>query len=328
MTNKCIGCGATLQSTKPNDLGYIPSEKIKTAKYCERCFKINNYNLKTVTKLNNINDYILKEINTKAKYVYYLLDFLNINNETIDIFKQIKVNKTLVISKLDVIPKSIKLNSITNWLKETYGIEERVMYQSSIKNINTNEIINSIKGAKTKEVYITGFTNSGKSNLINTLINSDEKLTTSNNLNTTIDFVKIKLDDITLIDSPGFTYKNTIYKEDEFDLIKRTNPKKFLKPTTYQTKKDLTIQIEDKISIKTTNKNSLTTYMSNDINLNKVFDNEIKKQLDLPVMEIENNDNIDLVIKSLGFINIKKKDQLKIGIKEKDLIEIRPSLFK
>ena len=44
----------------------------------------------TKIDLENINEYILETINKKAKYVYFLIDFLNINSETINTFKKIK----------------------------------------------------------------------------------------------------------------------------------------------------------------------------------------------------------------------------------------------
>ena len=143
MSKKCIGCGSILQSSNKEELGYIPKDKLTTAKYCERCFKINNYNLKAVTNLDNINSYIIEEINKKAKYVYFMIDFLNINSETINTYKSIKQPKTLIVSKLDIIPKSIKCNHLSEFIRSTYGITDRIIYQSSKKSIHTNEIISN-----------------------------------------------------------------------------------------------------------------------------------------------------------------------------------------
>ncbi len=327
MNKKCIGCGATMQSTNPDEVGYIKKEKYNDGKYCERCFKINNYNLKSVTNLDNINEYILKEINTKAKYVYFMVDFLNINSETINTYKLINVDKCLVISKLDVIPKSIKCQNITNYLRSYYNVQDRIIYQSSNKKINSNQIINNIVNNNLKNVYLVGYTNSGKSSLINTLIDKKEKLTTSNNLNTTIDFIKININGISIIDSPGFTYRQSFYKEDEFDLIRRSNPRTYLKPRTYQTKEDLNLVIENRLSIKTNNKNSLTFYVSNEINIDKVFDNDNKKLPEWPEMELEIEANTDIVIRTIGFINVKKDCIIKLRIEDDEILDIRESLF-
>jgi len=327
MNKKCIGCGVILQSNNEKEIGYVPKTKLATAKYCQRCFQINNYNLKTITTLENINSYILEEINKKADFVYFMLDFLNINSETINTYKLIKASKCLIISKLDIIPKSIKEINITTFLKDYYNIQDRIIYQSSKKKIHSSEIINNITNNNYKNVYLVGYTNSGKSSLINTLIDHREKLTTSNNLNTTIDFIPIKVNGNTIIDSPGFIYRKPFYNPEEFDLIKRANPRTFLKPRTYQTKKDLNLIVENKLSIKTDNINSLTFYVSNEIMIDKVFDNENKKLLNLPEISLKIEANTDLIIKSIGFINIKKECELKIKIEDEELIEIRRSLF-
>ena len=328
MNRKCRGCGILLQSDNEKENGYVRKDKLTTANYCERCFKINNYNIKTVTDLDNINSYILEVVDKKAKYVYFMIDFLNINSETIGTYKSIKCPKTLIISKLDVIPKSIKCEKITNFIRKEYGITDNIIYQSSHRNMNTNIVVSNIKSSHIKEAYLLGYTNAGKSTLINTLIEGEEKLTTSNNMNTTMDFIPIKLKEITIYDSPGFTYKNTFYSKEEFELIKKSTPRSFLKPTTYQTKEITNLIIENKMSINTSNVNSLTFYLSNDININKVFTNESKKLLNKPEIELKIEDNTDLIIKSLGFINIKKACTLKVRIDNKDIIETRSSIFK
>ena len=134
MSKKCIGCGTTLQSGNQKEKGYIREDKITDSSYCERCFKIIHYNEKIITNLDNINNYILEEVNKKAKYVYFLVDLLNINNETMNTFKSITTPKTLIISKLDIIPRSIKENKITSWLKEQYNIKKK-FYFNHLKKI-------------------------------------------------------------------------------------------------------------------------------------------------------------------------------------------------
>lgn len=328
MSKKCIGCGSILQSKNNKEKGYIREDKLKDSSYCERCFKIIHYNERIVTNLDNINGYILEEVNKKAKYVYFLVDLLNINKETLDTFKKVTSPKTLIISKLDIIPKSIKESKITNWLKEEYGIKEEILFQSSKKNINTKAILNKLESKNINEVYILGFTNAGKSTLINNLTNAtnENKITTSSIPNTTIDFIKIKQENMTIIDSPGFTNTTTIYNPEEFDLIKRVMPRTFLKPTTYQVKPISSILIEDKIRLQSSINNSLTFYISNAINVERVFDNN-KELLDKQTITLDIPDNSDLVIKSLGFINIKKSCKLTIYTDNKDLFEIRKSMF-
>ena len=329
--NKCLGCGSILQNTKKDALGYTPKANLNEVKYCERCFKINNYNEKFITKLDNINEYLTKEVNKKAKYVYFMIDFLNINEETLKSFKNLKCPKALIISKLDIIPKSINKNKLTNYLKTNYNITEPVYFQSTKKNLNTKALINNLEERKINECYILGYANSGKSNLINKINamynENTSKITTSSIPNTTIDFIELKINDhLILIDSPGFNLNNVIYENNEYDLIERSNPKKDLKPITYQTKNITSFIIEDKIRINANSTNSFTFYLSNELNIKRIFDNN-EELTNLSKLELDVPDNSDLIIKSLGFINIKKACHLTIYTINDKIFEIRKSIF-
>ena len=332
MSKKCIGCGSIIQHEDKNKIGYAPIPKSGEAKYCERCFKITHYNEKLILPLENINEYIIDEVNKNSKYVFFMIDLLNINEETINTFKNINVPKTLIISKLDIIPKSIKETLIEEWIKDTYKINNDIKFLSTKKNINTRLIVKTLEELNINSAHILGFTNAGKSTLINKICEQNniegKTITTSILPNTTVDFINIPItENITIIDSPGFTSKYTLYDNTEYDLMKNILPKNIINPITEQTKENTSLIIENKIRINANSKNSFTFYMSNAIKIDKVFE----KNTDLTNEELLNyniKDNTDIVIKGLGFINIKKTCNLTINTKYKELIEIRESMFK
>lgn len=332
MSKKCIGCGSIIQHEDKNKIGYAPIPKSGEAKYCERCFKITHYNEKLILPLENINEYIIDEVNKNSKYVFFMIDLLNINEETINTFKSINVPKTLIISKLDIIPKSIKETLIEEWLKDTYNINNDIKFLSTKKNINTRLIVKTLEELNINSAHILGFTNAGKSTLINKICEQNniegKTITTSILPNTTVDFINIPItENITIIDSPGFTSKYTLYDNTEYDLMKNILPKNIINPITEQTKENTSLIIENKIRINANSKNSFTFYMSNAIKIDKVFE----KNTDLTNEELIKyniKDNTDIVIKGLGFINIKKACNLTINTKYKELIEIRESMFK
>lgn len=332
MSKKCIGCGSIIQHEDKNKIGYAPIPKSGEAKYCERCFKITHYNEKLILPLENINEYIIDEVNKNSKYVFFMIDLLNINEETINTFKNINVPKTLIISKLDIIPKSIKETLIEEWLKDTYNINNDIKFLSTKKNINTRLIVKTLEELNINSAHILGFTNAGKSTLINKICEQNniegKTITTSILPNTTVDFINIPITkNITIIDSPGFTSKYTLYDNTEYDLMKNILPKNIINPITEQTKENTSLIIENKIRINANSKNSFTFYMSNAIKIDKVFE----KNTDLTNEELIKyniKDNTDIVIKGLGFINIKKACNLTINTKYKELIEIRESMFK
>lgn len=330
MNKVCIGCGIKLQSRFQKKLGYVPSEKKEDAEYCERCFKIIHYNKADVASLPEESKKIVDIVNKKAEFVFFLIDFLNINELTIAKFKEIKVPKTLIISKCDIIPKYIREVRIIENMQKTYQIENEIIFISSTKKKNLSLLPNMMEKMHVKEAYVLGYTNSGKSTLINCLYErftkNTPKITTSLIPNTTLDFIKIKINDnFTLIDSPGFVPESMLYNTKEVDLIKRMNTKKFLRPITYQSKKGMCINIEDKILfLLEDDHNSLTFYVSNQLNIKKQF--RLPKT-DLKKKKLKIKENSDIIIRGVGFINIKKACTLTIYTMNEDVIEIRESWF-
>ena len=330
MIKKCSGCGYALQSDNPHKLGYIPNINSKNT-LCQRCFKIIHYNDAKVASLKIDEEEILNVINNSDNHALFLIDFLNINKKTIKLFHKIKRPKTLLISKCDIIPYSFNKNKIINWLSDYYKIDNDIIFISALKNTNISTLINYLYAKEIKVAYLLGFTNVGKSSLVNSIVKYQDldykAITTSLIPNTTLDFMNIKINkNLTIIDSPGFLLNKNIYDNNDLDFIKKVNPKKFLKPITYQLKENTSILIEDKIRIDNLeNKNNLTFYLSNQLKLTKVYNNERLKNLKYKEIEIPKNS--DIVILGLGFINVKKSCKLGIYISDLSLIEIRPSFF-
>ena len=188
--NKCRGCGTLIDN---NNL-------------CERCFRIKNYNdYKAVSKTNSDFIPILENINKTNDLVLLVVDLFNIGNLSI-IRKYLKNDILLVLTKRDLLPKSVSLDKLYNYDYKIDFIDKIII--SSNKNYNFDELLEKINMyKKTNNVYVVGYTNAGKSTMINKLIYnySDLKteITTSPLPSTTLNTIEIKLNDITLIDTPG-----------------------------------------------------------------------------------------------------------------------------
>ena len=317
MVKRCLGCGAVLQNTDKEINGYVPDLKFKI---CMRCHRLKNYGELKKEVVNKDNDTLIKIINENKKHVFFLIDILNISDEVIETYKEFKYTKTLLITKKDIIPKSIKDNNIIEYLRNNYNIEEDIYLVSAKKKENKNIIIKEMLNKGINSCYIVGYTNSGKSTLINSLL--DNKIITESYLpDTTLDFLNIKIDDLTITDTPGFKYKKSIVDINS-KLVKKVNCMKEIKTITYQTKENTSLVIENDLVISNFGINSITTYFSNDIKLEKKFNLDIK---DFSSIFIP--DNTDLVITGLGFINIKKACNLKISNKHLDIVSTRVSIF-
>ncbi len=307
--NKCYGCGVNTE----NDL-------------CERCFRIRNYN--DYKKVNDTNeDYIpiLKKINKTNDLVVLVVDLFNVND--MSIFNEyLKNDILLVLTKRDLLPKSVYDQNLLNY---NYNIKckDKIII-SSKKNLQFDELLEKINThKKSNKVYIVGYTNAGKSTMINKIIYNysdlEQEITTSPISSTTLNEIEIKINDaLTLIDTPGILLENDLVNIVEPKKLKTLVPNKEIKPITYQTKEKQYIQIEDLVEIETQNIN-LTFYISNALKINRVYK---QKQNNMIKTEIKVN-NQDIVIRGLGFISTKQKGIITIYTKDKVDIFTRDRLI-
>ena len=127
--------------------------------------------------------------------------------------------------------------------------------------------------------------------------------------------------------SPGFTSKDNLYAKDDFSLLKKMNVKKFIKPRNFQIKPNCSVLVENKLRIRNLGeRNSYTFYLSNLIDLRKVYDtNDSLEEYEVRTYHVQKN--TDLIIKGLGFVNIKKECDVNVYIQNHNLIEFRKSFL-
>ena len=158
MNKKCNGCGVILQTTNSEELGYIKEQNLEKSTLCERCFRITNYGeYKRVE--NKKNDYlnIYKDINNTSDLVLFLVDIFNLN-DTIDIVnKYINNDVIIVLTKKDVLPKSVKEGKLKKFIKK-YNFNKNIIdvcIVSSSTNYNIDlayELINKHKKSSSRSI--------------------------------------------------------------------------------------------------------------------------------------------------------------------------------
>ncbi len=324
MNKKCMGCGSILQTEDRNKDGYVSD---LSNNICERCFKIKYYNEYKKTNKNN-KDY-LKIINSvnKDDLVLYVTSLFDIRLDYIDSFK----NVIIVLTKKDILPKSIKDNKLIDYINKRYKTLDTVVI-SSIKNYNLDNLFNKIKKYnKTNLVYIIGQTNSGKSTLINKIIknysDSDIEITSSLYPSTTLDKIEINIDNLKLIDTPGLINDGSIINYIENKDLKMITPKKEIKPRTYQLEGKGSIIISKFARIDyETKKNSMTIYIANGINIFFAGkDNESMHELKKNHFELEKFK--DIVISDLCFLKFVNEIKLDIYTLDGTLVYERDNLI-
>lgn len=296
---KCVGCGIKLQEKDKNELGYTPN---LNNELCERCFKLKNYNILTNKGINIDNDKLINKINELNACVLFLVDFINLDSEVIDAYKKIKSKKILIITKADIIPKNIKYQKLIQNIKNIYDIKEDLILTSSKTKLNIKTITKIC--LEEKNICLAGFTNAGKSSLINTLVGSD--ITVSKKSNTTQDFIKLNVDGINIYDAPGFMSN-----------INRENiPRSIIRPITYQFPSKHYLLIQD-IKLNILENSNFTIYVGNEANIIRRKENEnVECKIIVPK-------NSDVIIKGFCFINFKNTCMISLNTKD---YEIRPSI--
>ena len=328
---KCLGCGAVLQNKNINDIGYVTN---LDSTLCTRCFRIKNYNEYKIVEASN-KDYlkILESVNKTNDLVLLVIDIFDIPSKLNEIRNVIKNDLILVINKRDILPSSIYDVNIINYFKRFNLQEKDIILISSKKNTNLDELFDLIKKyQKSKNIYVVGYTNAGKSSLINKLIynyadNKDCNITVSNMPSTTIDTIKVKLNDnLVLNDTPGLLNEDSIINKIDGKELKHIIPTSVIKPRVYQIKCPQHIILEDYIRIDLNDSNDLVFYVANNLNIERVF-KDTNKLIDQEKITLQVYENNDIVLVGLGFIKVKKSALITIYVAKNIKIEIRNSMI-
>lgn len=309
MNKYCSGCGVKMQDDNILGLGFTTSLENDM---CMRCFRLKNYgDYESVSS--NVIDYktIIDGINKSNDLVLYVVDILNLPNNLSEIREMIHNECILVLNKRDLLPLSVKDEKIIDYLnKQKLGYED-IIIVSSDKNINMDGLLSKInKYKKSKNVYVIGYTNAGKSSLITKFIKNygdgDTKLTIAPLPTTTLDKIIIKInEDITLIDTPGIVDKDNIINFVDKKMFKKLNSRREIKPKTYQLSPNESLLIGDLVRLDYIegDRNSITFYIPNEIKIRRCR-NKSNNLKEYYKREINVGYSEDLVIRGLGFIKI------------------------
>ena len=332
MNKKCIGCGALLQYTYPSMEGYVKKEVYEKSKYCERCFKIKHYGKLDVIEIKKDFLSMIKNIRNSQCGIIYLIDLLNLSNINKEYISYLEEDDIILLTKKDILPKSVKDKKIIKYFKENFKTKSNVAVISSVKKYNIDLLFKQLdKNPKT--YYVVGQTNSGKSTFINALVSSigrSGNITTSVLPNTTTEYIKIQINNkLSIIDTPGFIEKNSIYNYITIDKIKEIIPKKEIKPKILQTKSGFTVIVSDLLRIDNVGKDkiSLIFYMNNNMKFQKVKISTKDDLKSLPKKNIIVDGKTDVVINGLGFIKIPCKANIVIYTLDEDIITLRNKMI-
>lgn len=281
----CIGCGVKIQTANQDDLGYAPISALeKDMIVCQRCFKLKHYN--EVQDVNLTDEDFLKILNGIGKsnaLIVKIVDIFDFNGSWLPGMHRFAGNNKILLvgNKVDLLPKAVKANKLINWMKheaKELGLRpEEVFLVSAAKGLNIKETAAAIDEYRNgKDVYIVGCTNVGKSTFINRIIKEvtgeEDVITTSHFPGTTLDIIKIPLDDEkAIIDTPGIiNHHQMAHFIDKRDL-KVITPKQEIKPKVYQLNEGQTLFFGGlaRFDYVSGGRRSFTCHFSNSINIHR-----------------------------------------------------------
>jgi hypothetical protein len=245
---RCAGCGVRLQTEHRDQPGYLPEAAAgREPVICQRCFRIKNYNeASTVTVDQDEFLRLLGGIASTDSLVVHIVDLFDFEGSLISGLQRFVGHNEvlLVVNKIDLLPKVTNWNRLRNWVqrraKENGLKAADIVLCSAKKGAGFDRVVDAVARMRgSRDVYVVGATNVGKSTLINRLISDysdlDRELTVSRYPGTTLDAVRIPLDDGRfIVDTPGIVYESRLTEIVPRRDLSALLPDKQLKPLTFQ----------------------------------------------------------------------------------------------
>lgn len=285
----CIGCGAEIQTTTVDALGYTPQSALEKGLesgelYCQRCFRLRHYNdIQDVSLTDDDFLRLLNELGQKDALIVNVVDIFDFNGSLIPgLHRFVGDNPVLLVgNKVDILPKSLKKSKLTQWMKEQAhqaGLRPvEVLLTSAKKPGEMQQLLQTIEDYREgRDVYVVGVTNVGKSTLINAIIKETagvkDLITTSRFPGTTLDKIEIPLDDgHFLIDTPGIIHRHQMAHYLGKKDLRIIAPNKEIKPKVYQLNPGQTLFLGGlaRFDFISGEKSPFIAYVANDIEIHR-----------------------------------------------------------
>ena len=251
---RCYHCGAILQCENENEDGYIIPESLHRATpiqiiYCDKCFEtmkaFNNSELEQKVDKEVLK--ILDDAFATDAYIIWVVDLFSfngtLNKEIADKVK--KLNLTVLGTKRDLFPSSVKDDSLIAYLRErflAYDIKPntiRLVSTSASSKLDSKSLIDAMNVArKGHDVYMIGNLTSGKTSIINKAMKGYENKTNRQIKTVTYPGTSVNVLEIPLSRSsffyelPGISQTTSATGRLEKEVVKLITPKKDVKITT------------------------------------------------------------------------------------------------
>ena len=270
MEKKCIGCGAILQDSDPNVIGYVVNLEMD---YCQRCFKMIHYDQHKENDFKPNNQVIIDKLSKLEGQFVWIIDIFDLDSSLNSVLASFYKEHSchIILNKCDLLPETINYQKLAKYVLKrlhSIGVNSQAILT---RGVNKDFVDNFKKYIVSNEnIIVTGLANVGKSTVINELLGKDV-LTTNRYPATTIEMNEVCLNDLNITDTVGIINASSMQLYLDNKQLKKTIPLKTIKPTIYQIYSDQSFAIAGlvRIDILTDRKGTVVTYFSDQLKIHR-----------------------------------------------------------
>ncbi len=251
----CKGCGAVLQTTDSNALGYTTDLDMN---YCRSCYRLRHYGEGGM----HFHPEDMPKI-TPGSLVLLMSSVLHMDLLFQTDFSRIQPDAKVVyvINQIDLLPagtnKDLFLERIERLAKRENIRVHDIILMSSKSSDDLKQLKGYLLHQKAKEVFLLGVQNSGKTTVFKALTGNQDALAMKK-AGLTQQTLSGTFERMTIHDMPGLYQKGYLHTFMPYETYKRLIPEETINPRIYIIKPDQSLMLEGLVSITNTGKTAFS----------------------------------------------------------------------
>src|SRR5690606_16943354 len=224
----CEGCGAPLQSDRPDQPGYVPAHVVRRGDQvvCRRCYRLSHYGKDESARQTDTTDAwgIAADVISTVDASVMIVDVIDFEGSYMPRLARMTRGKLFVaVNKVDLLPGKTPMDEVADWMKARLVADEipveGVYPISAQSGYGGRVLLEALKKSVGKggRVALIGATNVGKSTLLKRWTSSGRGSkgvapTASRFPGTTVGVIERELgrEELELLDTPGLSTKGRL----------------------------------------------------------------------------------------------------------------------
>ncbi|MFA7417569.1 MAG: GTPase [Acholeplasma sp.] len=338
-TTKCIGCGVNLQTTNPEQLGYVLNDH---QIFCKNCYQLMHYGKAQghshPDKLPNFEKDAVIVVVTSLLYLDSIL-----NSEVKRLGDTYKV--VYLINQIDLLPDATSKNFLLGKIQKSFRLN-RVSYtdivlMSALNPYDIDHLKTYLKDFNMPNVYLIGLQNSGKTTIFKALTGNKDAISLPKAA-LTQSMLHATFEDINVYDTPGLYQSGYLHEFFEYKDYKSLLPLKQFKPrngilkvgqtlmigglvnvTVLKGETKSALYVSDMVKHHITQSSNVETILQNESIFKLRFDNYVSK--DYKLVE---NQKYQFTLADFGILHIVGPVTIQITTHPKLHLTLQESFFK